>query len=1462
MSSLYAYQLVKVNIQRTTQTNATHHHRFIYPSDEKSDDVTSSQVPYLRITYQINIGIPLTRFSPDFQPASGLCWRRLLLLLLWVVRGTTLSAQIGQIEHLTIEQGLPSNSVTALLQDRQGFVWIGSAGGLSRYDGYDLKVYKHLPDDPQSLANNAVTTIFEDHAHQLWIGTNGGISRYDPQTEKFTSYRHEPEHPESLSNSTIVSIFEDAAQRMWLLSWNGGLNELDAEKGHFRHYYPDPAFPEKEEMTFSSRPAPVRGQPNRFWMSFLQDSTVLYQFDTETKTFTNYGCVFHKGDYSIVWSIFQDSRGTVWLATSKGLYTLDQTTKKLRSVTENPQVPSILNKASVFDLLEDTAGNIWIATLKAGLFIYNPATGIYTHHPHEEHQPKGLNSDIIQKILQDKSGVVWLGTGESGINLVIPDYVQFQHYKGDGKTPGTLTENIITGFSEDQQGHIWVGLESKGVNQLNRATGRFQSLPIPKSDPTYILPTFAVHEDRSGDLWIAMNDDDMGLYRRSHVDGSYHIYRHDSTDTNSLTNNYVQEIYEDRYGDLWLSTADGLDRFDQKQQIFVHYRHDPNNPNTILDNSVGTILEDRSGAIWVGTRTGLSRLDRRTNTYLHFTYKSQDPQSLSGQDVQAICQDRSGAIWVGMERGLNRLVFASPNIQAASEVTITRYFTQDGLPDDFIKGVLEDEQGRLWISTDQGISVLKNPQHPAGVLPDFKNYSLAHGLQAYRFNKNAAYKSRSGELYFGGRNGFNVINPTNVVYNKLIPPIVISSLEKYDIDHPEWGARAEPGVSTSKEIRLSYKNNIFTIRFAALDFREPAANRYAYQLEGFNNNWIQLGTQRQVTFTNLDPGTYIFRVKGSNSDGVWNETGTELKIIITPPWWKTIWAYLCYIILFIVAIVTLVKARLRYLENRTIELEQAVTKGIAQISTQKELLQVQAEKLQELDRTKSNFYTNMTHEFRTPLTVILGMTDQAENDYPPPVPDTFRQNITMIRRNGQQLLRLTNQLLDLSRLDAGQLPVHLVQDDVVGFIAYLVQSFQSFAATKNVQLHFQPKVSAMQMNFDQEKLQSIVVNLLSNAIKFTPPDGHVYVFTANTEETLTVRIKDTGIGISPEKLPYVFDRFYQVDATSTRREEGSGIGLTLAKELVQLAGGTLSVNSVPGEGSEFVITLPISRAELPGTEAARPVFDFLFPAVGESSSLVPLPTAAEDHHLPLLLIVEDNADVAHYLQVSVMDHYQVIIAKNGQLGIDKAVELVPDLIVSDVMMPEKDGFELCNTLKNDERTSHIPIILLTAKADLASRIKGLSRGADAYLAKPFQKEELLVQLQSLLQLRRRLQARYAPAVLLPANKDAVVQLEDQFLAKVRTLLLQHLADESFGVNEIAAGIHLSPSQLFRKIKALTGQSPTIFLRSLRLQKALELLTDGRLSVAEVAYQVGFSDPAYFSRAFSQEFGFAPSSLRK
>ena len=1085
---------------------------------------------------------------------------------------------------------------------------------------------------------------------------------------------------------------------------------------------------------------------------------------------------------------------------------------------EDYPIPPLLG-AEGMDGFIDQRGHIWIDGLQT-LVVYDTLTHKIAAQFHREAAgtPDFFRSGF-QSMMEDANGNIWVGTNGNGLYQNFPLKKRFS----DQQDAICWEGESLRAICQTRDGTVWMGTASRKLLRMNWQTQKTETVILdlakwPRAFVSELDQVFAMEEDREGNLWVAAS---RGLFRFRSQGGKledwkfFKIYEGEDFFPN------VFDVHIDEEGGIWLLTHIEFGRFDPETGQFDGHNYlGISGGQKEIGSNFPCIFQQKKGLFWLGTKQGLLRFDAGTSQFSFFTNNPNNPNSLSHPLVRCIQADPAEperVLWIGTGGGgLNRF---------DTETGRFTYFKKkDGLPDNVVYTVLDDDAGNFWMSTNQGLSRF----NPGTGL--FKNYRVEDGLQDNEFNSGAYFKGRDGMLFFGGIGGFNAFRPSAVKDDVFQPPIVITELKiaNRPIDFKTGGSPLKQSISHTEELVLSWRDNIVSFEFAALDYTEPGRNQYAYKLENFDEDWQYIGTQRTATFTNLDPGEYFFRVKGTNHDGTWNETGASLKITILPPWWKTWWARLGYALLFGAAAYWFYKFQL----NRKLE-------------------HAEAEKIKEMDRLKTRLYTNITHEFRTPLTVILGMTE-AQTDVP--------RAMQLIRRNGEKMLNLINQILDLSRLDNNSLQPRHQQMEIVSFTQYIGESFQSLAEKKQIQLDVRCEIRELWMDMDEEIYRQIISNLLSNAIKFTPENGAISLHLAQKVNRLVLQIQDSGIGIPDDALPHIFDRFYQVDNAESRQGKGTGIGLALVRELVGLLDGQIEVASEVNRGALFTVQLPVRMHAGEKTEAFQPVL--IDRTIAESFAVAPV---AGDAELPNLLIIEDNPDVVFYIQSILLHNYSILVAPNGAAGIEKAIETIPDIIISDVMMPEKNGFEVVETLKQDQRTSHIPIILLTARATQEDRIEGLRYGADAYLMKPFDKAELFIRLEKLVELRKALQARYAQAahpIVFPQKGDQTTppSLDDLFLQNIRRIIDEKIGDADLDIPYLCKKAGLSSTQLFRKMKALTGEAPISFIRKVRLHKAKELLQTTDLSISEIAYDLGFNDPDYFSRAFGKEFGCPPMDL--
>jgi signal transduction histidine kinase/DNA-binding response OmpR family regulator/streptogramin lyase len=1126
----------------------------------------------------------------------------------------------------------------------------------------------------------------------------------------------------------------------------------------------------------------------------------------------------------------------------------DKSNGKFRNFSITTTNPLGITEAAE-PIIEDDAGILWIS-INCNLNWFNDETQkfIPCH-----------NSDkkmIICSMYKDRSGVLWFGTMNEGVfrlNGKIKPFINVWDNDLSIKLAKNNLDKSVTSILKDSAGTLWIG-KIDGLISIDDKTNAMKVFTPREGDPGSISgkSITQIIEASPNVLWIGTVND--GLNKLNKTTGQCIQYKHDPKNPGSLKANLINRIFLDDSNTLWVSYGEMLQKFNSKEGNFT----------TLYDTAykpwINTIFQDKNSKIWLGFN-GLASIDLQTST---FNYYVSDTAEMSRPFINQICEDKNSIFWIGTNDRLDKFDRRTGKF--------THITTSDGLANDQVISLLEDDSNNLWLLTPAGITKYNT------ATGSIRNYDEDDGITiSGGAIYNPTFKDKNGEVFFGSLNGLIRFYPDSIKDNLFIPPVVITSFKKFNKE-----SKPDSSITLKKMIELPYNENNISFEFASLNYDSPQKNQYAYQLVGLDNDWVYSGTRRFASYPNLGAGEYIFRVKGSNNDGVWNEAGTSITIIISPPLWKTWWAYVLYTGFFIF---TLYGIR-RYEMNRISYKNQVKVDKAVLIEKE------------ETEKIKSRFFANISHEFRTPLTLILGPAEKIISD----TSDDIKKDANIIKRNSRRLLQLINQLLDLSKLESGKLKLEASKGNIVSFVKGVALSFESLAESKDITLKLLPEKDFIELYFDREKMMKILTNLLSNAFKFTPEEGMVTVsikpssFSPLSKGELKggsveIKIKDTGIGIPQEEIPKLFDRFYQVDSSFTKEHEGTGIGLALTKELVELHHGKIDVESKIGDPdkavtglpagqaswTEFMVTLPLGSSHLKDDEIIKTekTETSILPVEQEVyTSSLSKPTADsmalnindgvikdQLEEKTMILVVEDNYDMREYIKESIGDSYRVEEAVNGEQGVRKAEKIIPDLIISDMMMPKMDGNELTRILKNNEKTSHIPIILLTARSGQENKIEGLETGADDYLTKPFDIRELHARIENLIKIRRKLQAKYSKLeYVLKSDGKKGTSLDEKFIVKVMEVIDKHISEEEFSIEEFGGEVGMSRTQFHRKFKAITGKPASMFLRSIRLARAKKMIEEQHGNISEIAYSVGFSSPSYFTKCFREEFGYPPSNL--
>ncbi len=1345
-----------------------------------------------------------------------------------------------KFNRLTIYNGLSQNMVHCLTQDYLGYMWFGTKDGLNRYDGYTFKIYKSDLFDPASICDNQINYLYEDDKHNLWIGTRKGLSLYDRENDRFINFDRE----KITKNSLVVNcISGNSKDGLWISSFGGEIIGLDIV------YTPGKRTPEVKVKRIITK-AEIRNdraenilleknvglwifgikgishldlQSGTIDTTGFQYQTYLFQPElSKSRISANKYSPFH----SSMQEGIQDENGHLWFIGKEGLYKFDKKNRQFILYKLNEWAKTLISKVN-----NNGDTEIWIGLFYQGLNIINTRTGhidkVTTESLGEE---KGTDM-WITKFCKGRDGTVWLGTSGWGIIYSSPINSMFKkETPHDFYPPANISNSVYLLYPlKNSQGKSVI-ISTLRYFLHKSASGKvFYSERFYARDPV---------EDEEGNVWLCST---LGLIKYDPVKQQVSYI---DTLTKAVSGLYIERGY------AWYTTPYMLKRYDMRTEKI----HDFPISSEIIglglrqNETAHTVIQDAGDdKLWIGTVNGLLLFDIKKGRFAK-VYKNDanDKNSINSNEIKCILPDPfapDSILWVGTPAGLNKF-YKQQNI-------FKHYGIEDGLPNNTIYGILPDNNGNLWISTNQGLSVFNIKGEY------FTNFDVNNGLQSNEFNTGAYYESEDGELFFGGIEGFNRFYPKNIKLPTRNIPIVLTDVQLL-------GSKAPHQFFTIRDNILGHNDNNISITLSSLDYFSPNKIRYAYRIVNKDSTWFMLGNNRTVALSNLSPGKYVFQAKGTDAFGRWGNDVATMTFIIRKPWWNSAVAQAIYFLISgLIAFYLWRNSKKRMQRKNEIENERR-----------------QAAAVLELDKAKTRFLTNITHEFRTPLTMILGMTDPTGGSKTDNSEDSVKKD-KIIHRNGQQLLQLVDQLLELSRLESGKQTVNNQAGNLAAYLNHAVYSFESLAQSKNIQLEFKNNLDERSYLFDFVKLQQIVSNLISNAVKFSREHGHISVVASMRKKDQTswldVEVQDTGIGIPEDEIANIFDRFHRVRSSETGQIPGTGIGLALAKELVVLMNGDIEVKSQFGAGSTFRFAIPLVEAVgVSGATSIAGLNNRVIPAENE----IPVDTGESDkaetlaeqnvNDKPELLIVEDNADVRNYIHSLVSEKYRVITAVNGKDGLDKAMEYMPDIIISDVMMPEMDGFTLCDKIKSDPLTNHIPVILLTAKVDSESRITGLRKGADYYLAKPFSHEELLIRLENISRLIHRMREKYV-SLMDGISGDKVVQPKmetpsgiqdsmpgEEFLLQVMAILEDHYTNEEYSIEDLAGQLFMSRSQLFRKVKVLTGNSPSTFVRSFRLHKAKALL-EARpdLTISEVAYSVGFNSPKYFSNVYLDEFGVRP-----
>lgn len=1328
-----------------------------------------------------------------------------LLLTSWMV-----VAQSYQFKHLEVSDGLSNNSVNTICKDRDGFMWFGTATGLNRYDGYTFKIYQHAENDPESLPDNYITDIVEMPDGRFWINTARGYVLFDKEQDCFitdvTGFMKNLE-----SGGVPEQVFVDREGNTCLsVAGEGCYRYKEGGKVTFFSYV-EHSLPEYGVTQIAECSDGLLLIYNTGLLVCLDHATlaIKWKFD-EIKKYIPAG-------KTIEFSLFVDRDNCIWAYSLMGIWAYDCGTKSWR--TDLTAIWSSRPDVIIHAVAQDIEGRIWVGKDYDGIDVFEKETGKVTSLVAHDDNGRSLSHNTIYDLYADRDGIMWVGTYKKGVSYYSESIFKFNMYEwGD-----------ITCIEQADENKLWLGTNDHGILLWNRFTGKAE--PFWRDAERQLPnPVVSMLKSKDGKLWVGTFNG--GLYC---MNGSQ-VRSYKEGVGNALASNNVWALVEDDKGRIWIaSLGGGLQCLEPSSGTFETYT---SNNSALLENNVTSLCWGDDNTLFFGTANqGVGMMDMRTREIKKVQGQS-GSMKMSNDAVNHVYKDSRGLIWIATREGLNvydvrRHLFLdlSPVAEAKGS---------------FIAAITEDQERNMWVSTSRKvIRVTVASDGKGSYLFDSRAYNSEDGLQNCDFNQRSIKTLHNGIIVIGGLYGVNVFAPDHIRYNKMLPNVMFTGLSLFDEAvkvGQSYGGRVliEKELNDVENVEFDYKQNIFSVSFASDNYNLPEKTQYMYKLEGFNNDWLTLPLGvHNVTFTNLAPGKYVLRVKAINSDGYVGMKEATLGIVVNPPFWMSWWAYLLYAI-GLVVVFFLARYRMLKREREKFHLQQ---------------IENEVAKNEEINNMKFRFFTNVSHELRTPLTLIISPLEGMLKETTDELQSTRLQ---LMYRNAQRLLHLVNQLLDFRKGEMSTHQLSLSEGDIISYVHSVCNSFLLMADKKHIQFSFFSGIDTFSMAFDADKVGKIVMNLLSNAFKFTPEGGRVTVMiehVAGTPDMLEIKIADTGIGISDVDKEHIFERFYQADHKGVEETTGNGIGLSLVRDFVTLHEGEVKVFDSIGTGSVFVIQFPVKHVE---TQVQLPPETGI--SIGEEEDKEIKEETREETErkdFPLLLIVDDNEDFRIFMRYSLELQYRVKLAVNGNEAWEMMQEELPDLVISDVMMPQMDGNELCRLIKQDKRTAHIPVILLTARQNTEAKLEGLQTGADDYVTKPFNMTILVLRIRKLIELSR--YHRVTQGMIDPVPSEIVItSLDEKLIEKAIKYVEDNMSRTELSVEELSRELGMSRVHLYKKLLQITGKTPIEFIRVIRLKRAAQLLRESQLHVSEVAFEVGFNNPKYFSRYFKDEFGVLPS----
>jgi len=1366
---------------------------------------------------------------------------RFSVILFFLVNNLFSQNTFENYQFRLVNEEASKSGIYTIAQDQFGIMWMGTNGaGLYKFDGVNYVSYEQNSNVTNSINSNLIYATYVDKHNRLWVGTDEGLCLYNRDLNSFESIDIQKKGNKETVIS-VKSIIEDENGNLYLGTFNGGLLKLNIKTRKITSIKLDVSNPANYLIN-----SLVKDKRGTIYLGTNFGLKVLDQVKSQVKKVTA-GSDNQILSGNII-SMFLDSNENLWIGNGyKGLVKLNLNAAQAVSYP--------ITKKRIMSILAADAKTILCATENDGLIIVNDQGVVQEKYMNSKFNVRSLSSNSVWSLFLDKERRIWLGYYNKGLGIFDKINSKVNIIESLPGNSQSLQTNCVTGIAKDHEGQLWISMEGGGVDVYNPVSKKFKH--ITKSDASLYSGLTndnitKVFIDRNKNIWLSSWNEGIFLLKK----GSRTFINYNTKNTPNLASDNIMSITEDSRGVIWIGTfAKGLHYYTPSDGQF-HYCNSKPFYN-VMNRDIRNVIVDSDDAVWVGSTTGLYKVSTKDFvTFSVVSFRDKMSEKLknhkSTHTINTLYEAKNKEIWIGTDgAGL-----FSYNKKTDS---LKWYINFRGLHEKSISSIVESNDGGIWLSGKKGITRL-----------DLKNkttfnYSIYDGLLGNDFNNNSFLKDEKGVLYFGSYEGLNYFNPTNLVKSKKQLPIYFTDLKLFNksVGPLEKNSPLVKVISQTKKIILRHDQSVFTIDFIAVNYSFPARNEFAYYLEGFEDSWNYVGNKRSATYTNLAPGNYIFKVKASEKNGVWSQKPLELKIEILPPWWKTSFAYLFYTLLVLAAIYF----GNQYYQNRF---------------KQKQMIEFEKTKavqIEKLNNKKLQFFTNISHEFRTPLTLILNPLGDIFRNYSADLPDNVLKKLQTIQKSAERLSRLINELMDFNQLQFNKMTLQLQQIDVVSFTREIVSYFNEEALSRGIQLEFESNKTSLKDWIDPKMFEKIIFNVISNAFKVTPDNGRIAVkIKVNNElihfplidsdssyPSFEVIVEDTGAGLDKKDIKRIFDRFYQVNNLNKAYYGSTGIGLEVVRGFVELHKGIIEVESELGVGTTFKLLFPVGKEFFNESEMLLEEYKkekkMSFTPIVEKEETRSEETEEKQDRIYTILIVEDNVELRNYLKNELKKEYKVLVAENGQVGLELAVHKLPDLILTDVIMPVMNGLELCKSIKADLKTSHIPLLMLSAKALVRDRLEGIDSGADMYLSKPFDMDILRSSLVQLINSRQIMFNKFYNGIT-PKAKEKTTTLDNDFIRNVLNYINENISETELSVEDLAAKVFLSRSQLYRKIKTLTGVSVNEFIRNVRLEKAKELIELGNDNITEISYKVGFSSPSYFTKCYKDKYGYLPTHNKK